>query len=152
MAPKPHTLALALALLAQTVLASSAARAAEIALAADLTPAHTATIKERPGAGQPGAAGSFAARLDPATGELCTRLAWSGLERVTMAHIHALAAGPDGAPLIAFEELESGAPEHCQAIGRTLAEQLAAQPGAFYVMVHTEDHPSGAISGAVERR
>lgn len=140
--------------LSAALLSATPAQAAETTLTAKLTPQHEDSVQGRAGAGQPGAAGTFAARLDSVSGELCYRLAWTGVERVTMAHIHAAASGPDGPPLVAFEDIggEGGGDEHCQPIGRTLAEQLAARPGDFYVNVHSEAYPNGAVSGAVERQ
>lgn len=63
----------------------------------------------------------------------------------TLAHIHRGVAGANGSPVVDFNVgmLTNGT----ATIATTLASEIAANPAAFYVNVHTAEFPGGAVRG-----
>lgn len=100
---------------------------------------------EVPGPGDSDGMGTFHARLNPGTGQLCYTLTSSHLSTLTMAHIHSGARGVAGPPVVT---LMANAPkETCLAVDKDLAMKIKAMPGDYYVNIHTGDFPAGAIRG-----
>lgn len=68
-----------------------------------------------------------------------------GIGTPTAAHIHTGAAGSTGAPLITLDvnQLTNGSTPVTQEV----ANQVTANPGGFYVNVHTSEFPNGAVRG-----
>lgn len=108
----------------------------------------TATLagpNEVPGPGDADGTGSFAARVDPALGKLCYTLANTNLPKPTMAHVHSGKMGTAGPPVVT---LQTDAPnEVCMAIAKDVALKFIEAPEDYYVNIHTNEHPAGAIRG-----
>lgn len=110
-------------------------------LEADLTGA-----AEAPGSGDPDGVGEVSLDLI-GDGQLCLRLHVRGIDRPTMAHIHdgdAGVAGPIGVPL---PTPIFGTVFGCVGVEPPLFAAIAADPGGFYVDVHTAAFPAGAVRG-----
>ncbi|WP_195908350.1 CHRD domain-containing protein [Novosphingobium sp. Gsoil 351] len=131
--------------------AQATAAAPEPAAAASVAPTSgklTATLVgdlEVPDDGDPDGAGSAAISIEG--GKLCYKVEYHHLAPVTMAHIHVGAAGKAGEPVV---NLTLDADENiagCTPIASDLAARLLAEPGAYYVNVHTTELPKGAIRG-----
>ncbi len=75
----------------------------------------------------------------------------SGLEQVTAAHIHTGGAGEAGSPVLTLEAPDDGASGGCQPVAADLAQALLGNPGGYYVNVHTQAAPGGAIRGQLEK-
>ena len=94
-------------------------------------------------------AGIFHGRVDSSTGQLCYTLTSTDLDALTMAHIHAGAAGVAGPPVVM---LSANVPtETCMAVDKEVAAKLLANPGDFYVNIHTANYPKGAVRGQLEK-
>ena len=136
---------------ATLVIATAAAMAATSAAAApgDVTiVARLTGSAETPPASANGS-GSFQGRLNPATGSLCYTLTSKNLDTLTMAHIHAGAAGVSGPPVVV---LTASAPlETCTPVAPDVAAKLLANPANFYVNIHTAQFPAGAVRGQLTR-
>jgi hypothetical protein len=93
-----------------------------------------------------GASGSGSATVTIRLGqrELCFTLTVSGLTNVTAAHIHRLSTSAIVVPLTAPT---SGTSNGCVTVERALLQEILANPGAFYVNVHTSAFPNGQIRG-----
>jgi len=85
--------------------------------------------------------------IDPPKGTACHLVNVSGLEGITVAHIHAGGPGESGRPVVTLETPEDGAGGGCAPIAADLSAAILANPGAFYVNVHTTLQPTGAIRG-----
>jgi len=96
-----------------------------------------------------GAAGGGAATvvIDPPKGTVCYLVNVGALANVTAAHIHVGAAGANGAVAVPFDAPEGGTTGGCAPIAAELSAAILANPGGYYVNVHTRTQPGGAIRG-----
>jgi len=91
--------------------------------------------------------GQITVVVDPPKGTACYIMNISGLDQVTAAHIHTGGPGETGAPVLTLTAPAAGASGSCQPVAADLAQALLANPGAYYVNVHTQAAPNGAIRG-----
>jgi CHRD domain len=101
-------------------------------------------------AGEPNGVGSATVLFAATT--LCFGITVNNLDQPTAAHIHQERAGVNGpivVPLTAPENGDPGASSGCfiPDIDPDLVEEILTHPGEFYVNVHTERFPAGAIRG-----
>lgn len=106
--------------------------------------------EEVPGPGADPGVGSFTINVSGTQG--CYELNVTMGEQPTKAHIHqggAGVAGPVALDLMPdFEPGESATTaERCLELSADLASKLLADPGAYYVNIHSAEHPDGAIRG-----
>ena len=105
--------------------------------------------KEVPGPGDPNGRGE--ADVKVFREEVCYELTFKRIAPATAAHIHKggpNVAGPVVVPL--FERPNNPVERHisrCVDISRSLSEALREHPGRYYVNVHNEPYPDGAIRG-----
>ena len=102
---------------------------------------------EVPGPGDSDGSGTAELKLNLDTGEVCYSISTSNIQPVTAAHIHAGVAGKSGGPKITFNKAEDGTFKGCVNADKALLRDIKANPGAFYVNVHTAEFPNGAIRG-----
>ena len=102
---------------------------------------------ERPGPGDENGAGTATFRINPGQKRVCYTLTVSDIATATAAHIHKAPpteAGPVVAPL---EAPADGSSEACADVTRELAMDLIKTPADYYVNVHNEPFPAGAVRG-----
>ena len=105
-----------------------------VKLTADLTPVAGAT-----------GSGTATVTINLSKGQLCYTLTVSGLNStVTAAHIHRQSTGDIVVPLTAPT---TGTSSGCVDVAKSLLREIATNPGAFYVNVHTTDKPTGQVRG-----
>jgi len=94
--------------------------------------------------------GFFSYDLDGTT--FCYTLAWDRIDTATAAHVHKAPRHVAGSVVIPLDVGDgSGAPvSECTEIDADLAADLAANPKAYYVNVHNEAFPGGAIRGQLK--
>lgn len=127
-----------LAVIASLVLAASAL-AAETSFTADLVGG---------GEGDPDGSGSAAITIDPDTGEVCYDLTVEAIADVTASHIHVGAEGESGDVVVPLDiDGFSGASAACGDASDADLAAIVADPAGFYVNIHTDDYPAGAIRG-----
>ena len=80
-------------------------------------------------------------------GKLCYEVEYHRLAPVTMAHIHAGTAGKAGDPVVTLKLDRDENIKGCTVVATELAAALLAEPGNYYVNVHTTELPKGAIRG-----
>ena len=101
---------------------------------------------EVPGPGDPD--GSGEASVDLIGGSvLCVTIHVRGTDAPTAAHIHQAATGAAGPVVVMLPAPVFNHVYHCADIDPALYAQIAANPAAFYVNVHTTDFPNGAMRG-----
>jgi hypothetical protein len=87
----------------------------------------------------------------PNGAEVCWDLSYSGIVTPPIAaHIHAGAAGVNGAIVVSFlppSTLGGASGSGCSSVSPTVAQQIIDEPANFYVNVHTTDFTGGAIRG-----
>ena len=104
-----------------------------------------------PGPGAPAASGL--ARLTPApeAGQICWELTVSGVDTPTAAHLHTAPLGAVGPVTVALTVAAGGPSSGCAAVPPELAASVAANPPGFYVDVHNDAFPAGAVRGQLGR-
>ena len=95
--------------------------------------------------------GNFTGVVDPPKGTFCYLMNFSGLQDVTMAHVHVGDAGTNGAAVIPLKTPDHGTAGDCVPIAADLAAAMLANPGGYYVNVHTRAQPGGAIRGQLAK-
>lgn len=117
-------------------------------LSADLTgPA------EVPAAGDPDGTGTAKVNLDVTKREVCYEVAVQKVDRPVGMHIHEGGVGKSGNVVVplttptASDTTTTG----CASVEATLIGRMAATPGDFYVNVHTEPFPQGAVRGQLSQ-
>ena len=120
---------------------------AQESYSADLTGA-----AEVPGPGDPDGLGIATLDWNEDDEQLCYAIAVDDIEPATAAHIHR--GGPDeaGPPVATLETPGAdGGADGCIDISASLRRELRDNPAAFYVNIHTEAHPAGAVRGQLEQ-
>jgi hypothetical protein len=97
-------------------------------------------------------------RLDPSRGRVCFDLQWRRIEAPTLAHIHPGRRGVANPPVVTLFESMTPLPESIKGVRgctgghpRALLRDIRANPRDYYVNVHNEDFPNGAIRGQLRR-
>lgn len=96
------------------------------------------------------ASGDFSAELDLAKGRMCYMLEVDGLDTFTAAHIHEGAAGKEGPPVASLELLGEDGDDVCVDVDAALLKKIAGNKSRYYVNVHTEAFPAGAVRGQLD--
>ena len=87
--------------------------------------------------------------ISDATNTVCTDLEVRQIGAVTAAHIHRGGAGVNGPPVITLDAPDDNDSDDCDTVADALVDEIRANPGGFYVNVHTADYPDGAIRGQI---
>ena len=99
--------------------------------------------------GDPVGTGSATIRLRRGQGQACFVLRASNITLpAAAAHIHRGAAGANGPVVVTLRPPSAGGgASGCVAVARTLVRELLNARARFYVNVHTQEFPAGAIRG-----
>lgn len=122
------------------------------ALAQESYSADMSGAQEVPEPGDPDGAGIATLDWDSEDEQLCYALSIDDIDPATAAHVHRGAAGEAGPPVITLETPGAdGGSDGCLEITTSLRRAISANPGGFYVNIHTEPYPAGAVRGQLER-
>ncbi len=108
---------------------------------------------EVPGPGDPDATGTATVNLDVTAGEACYEVTVQKIDRPTSMHIHEGESGKSGDIVVplstptASDTTTTG----CANVEASLMARVAANPGNFYVNVHTQAYPQGAARGQLSQ-
>ena len=107
---------------------------------------------EVPGPGDPDATGTAFITLNLGQGEVCFDLSWAGIDgTVTAAHIHVGPAGVAGdvvVPLFAGSLAGTDSASACVAgVSEELIKVIRQNPESYYVNIHSDVFPAGAVRG-----
>ena len=128
---------ISLALLAALFLAVSAFAATKT-----LTTSMKGGSAETP-KGDPNGKGTAKIKIEASKGELCYRLTWSGISTPVAAHIHKGKKGVAGAVVIPL--FAKAKHTGCVKASKSLLAKIVKSPASYYVNVHTQQFPGGAI-------
>jgi CHRD domain len=97
--------------------------------------------------------GSATISVNPGQGEVCYELSVEDIMLPAIgAHIHVGDAGENGPVVVPLAEPDaSGVSSGCEEVSRELALAIIQDPEGYYVNVHTEDFPNGAIRGQLSK-
>ncbi len=130
-------------------LALVAAPASAAPAAASPFHATLSAAEETPSAGPAGGTGNASVTIDAAAGQLCYDLTWSQqVGSPSAAHIHKGAAGTSGPIVVVLNE--PPAPKACVAAPRPVLQGIAADPSSYYVNIHSNAYPGGAVRGQLQ--
>src|SRR5215207_372391 len=89
--------------------------------------------------------GSGTARLtiNPGLGKVCWTIEVTGVEPITAAHIHIAPTTLPGPVVVPLSPYTGG----CTAVNRDLALAIILDPSGYYVNVHNDPYPAGALRG-----
>ena len=96
-------------------------------------------------------AGTITVVVDPPKGTACYIMNVAGLADVTAAHIHTGGPGESGAPVVTLAAPTNGTSGGCVPVTAEVSAALLANPGGYYVNVHTSAFPNGAIRGQLSK-
>jgi hypothetical protein len=99
------------------------------------------------GAGDPDGTGFAAVTINPGQGIVCYELSVSGIAPATGAHIHEAPPGEVGDIVVGLQPPSDGSSSDCIPISRDLAKDILQNPSDYYVNVHNDEYPGGALRG-----
>jgi hypothetical protein len=130
---------------------------AALAIPASAAPAQlSARLKganEVPGPGDPNGKGEAFVTVKPAKRKVCFQLSWKRIADATAAHIHKGVEGDAGPIKVLLFEDNTGLPSPGAVDGcvkhlkRKLLRRIKRHPDRFYVNIHNDQYPDGAIRG-----
>jgi hypothetical protein len=141
---RPLLAVLALSVLGALLLALPASAAPLAHLEAKLT-----GEQEVPGPGDPNGIGHADVKVFKA--KVCYTLTAKRIAPATSAHIHEGRRGVAGPVVVTLKPPTDGSSSGCVAISQALSKKLREHPGRYYVNVHNDPYPDGAIRGQLER-
>lgn len=116
----------------------------------------TATLtgaEEVPGPGDPDGTGTATVNLDVTDRDVCYEVAVQKIDPPVGMHIHEAERGKSGGVVVplttptASDTTTTG----CANVDAALIARMAANPGDFYVNVHTGTYPNGAVRGQLSQ-
>lgn len=109
---------------------------------------------ERPDPGDPDGSGMARLQVKESRGTICYTLKvrdiTQGGATITGAHIHVGGTNTAG-PVVQGLELPTDGNVRACVTNQALASRLVADPGGYYVNVHTSEFPNGAVRGQLSR-
>jgi hypothetical protein len=107
-----------------------------------------------PGPGDPDGSGFAEITLNPGRGDVCWDISVADIDTPTAAHIHQAPAGQAGPVVVTLTPPATvpGSSTGCTKANRDLVRDILQNPDLYYVDVHTDDFPNGAIRGQLGRR
>jgi hypothetical protein len=109
---------------------------------------------EVPGPGDPDGSGTASLRFNPGQGEVCFELTVSNIAfPATGAPIHVGSATESGDVVVPLDPAPgaSGSSSGCVSADRALIEAILQNPEGYYVNVHNEEFPGGAVRGQLSQ-
>lgn len=131
-------------------MAATAPAPAQAPAAADTLTATLSGDVEVPGPGAMDGSGTAEVVLDQSEGSVCFEIDVENVAEPQAAHIHRGAADESGPPVVDFNVGENGL-SGCVDTDETTMAEILASPSDYYVNVHNEEFPGGAVRGQLGR-
>ena len=107
--------------------------------------------KSQPGDGDPQGTGVAKISISEEEEQACFTVRFSGIGKPFAAHIHKGLPGEAGDAVVTLWEKKKSSPaKGCVAVRSGLAEKIQNNPKRYYVNLHTEGYPDGAIRGQLK--
>lgn len=108
---------------------------------------------EAPGPGDPDGAGTATVNVDVTKREVCYEVTAQKIDKPTGAHIHEGGTGKAGNVVIPLTTPTASdtTTKGCANADAALVGRLTATPGGFYVNVHSDRYPQGAVRGQLSQ-
>jgi hypothetical protein len=109
--------------------------------------------EEVPGPGDEDASGTATIYLRTNANEVCVDISIDGGMTLpaTAAHIHQAPRGEAGPPVVPLNPPgENGLSSTCVVVDAALMQEMMSNPANFYVNVHNEEFPEGAVRGQIQ--
>ena len=115
--------------------------------------ASLAGASEAPAPGDPDGTGTATVNLDVSDGRVCYEVTVREIDRPVGMHIHEGVPGNSGPIVVPMTTptATDGTTTGCADADRTLIGRIAANPGDFYVNVHSNTYPQGAVRGQLSQ-
>ena len=97
--------------------------------------------------GDPDGSGTASIRVNTRSGVICYSIRVRGIEPATAAHIHEAPAGTAGPVVLELRAPTFGSSSGCAKVSREEAAEIVASPEDYYVNVHNDPYPGGALRG-----
>ena len=134
------------AVLAATLIAGLGSAAP--AVAAESFRASMSGAREVPEKGDRDGRGTARVTTDRRRGRVCYRIKLSRVGTVAAGHIHRGSAGEAGPIVVEFFNEPTRRPRGCvNGVSRSLIRSIERNPRQFYVNVHNQRYPAGAVRG-----
>ena len=132
----------------------AAATIAESAVAAEKTfSASMSGRQEVPRNGDANGRGTARVTTDVARQRVCFRITLRRVGTVTAGHIHRGKRGEAGPVVVALFGEATRRPRGCvRNVPKAAIRRIERNPGRFYVNVHNQRHPDGAVRGQLKER
>lgn len=103
------------------------------------------------GGGDPDGTGSATLRLNQGQAQICYDLMVSEIGAATAAHIHQGTSDENGPPVVTLEAPDAeGSASGCVDVEAGLVMEIRQNPRNYYVNVHNEEFPGGAVRGQLD--
>jgi hypothetical protein len=106
---------------------------------------------EVPGPGDPDGTGRVVITLNQGQDQVCFELTVSNIAPATAAHIHEGAVGQAGGVVVTLTPPTTGSSKDCVSATAELIKNIRQNPAGYYVNVHNQDFPDGAIRGQLTK-
>jgi hypothetical protein len=106
---------------------------------------------EVPGPGDPDGSGTARLTLNQGQGEICYELTVAGIAPARAAHIHVGSSDVAGPVVVHLAPPTSGASSGCASADADLIKAIRQHPENYYVNVHNEEFPAGAVRGQLSK-
>ena len=103
--------------------------------------------KEVPGPGDPDGAGAAIVRLYPRLGRVCAQISVTKIQTPLAAHIHEGRFDEAGPVVVDLTGSVTGGARCVDGVPEALIRDIREHPRRYYVNVHNESYPGGAVRG-----